>query len=86
MSDSHAAHQHDHAARHHDGPHQQAPHGEEAWDERYRSQPEIWSGDPNAALVAEVADLPPGRALRAHGQLPAAQHRVAQVGERGRMR
>jgi SAM-dependent methyltransferase len=43
----------------------QPPHGEQAWDERYRSQPEIWSGDPNAALAAEVADLPPGTALDA---------------------
>jgi SAM-dependent methyltransferase len=51
---------HDHAP--HD---QQAPHGEQAWDERYRSKPEIWSGNPNAALVAEVSDLPPGTALDA---------------------
>ncbi|SFL72096.1 methyltransferase domain-containing protein [Geodermatophilus ruber] len=34
-----------------------------AWDERYLSSPSVWSGRPNAALVAEVADLPPGRAL-----------------------
>jgi SAM-dependent methyltransferase len=60
---------HDHAGHHdahpHGAPGQEAPHGEDAWDERYRSQPEIWSGDPNAALVAEVADLPPGTALEA---------------------
>ena len=43
----------------------QPPHGEQAWDERYRSQPEIWSGDPNAALAAEVSDLPPGTAFDA---------------------
>jgi SAM-dependent methyltransferase len=42
-----------------------APHGEQAWDERYRAEPEIWSGDPNAVLVAEAADLPPGTALDA---------------------
>jgi thioredoxin reductase/SAM-dependent methyltransferase len=35
------------------------------WDERYRSAPELWSGRPNAVLVAEAADLPPGRALDA---------------------
>jgi 2-polyprenyl-3-methyl-5-hydroxy-6-metoxy-1,4-benzoquinol methylase len=50
---------HDHAA------HDQAPHGEQAWDERYRAKPEIWSGNPNAALVAEAADLQPGTALDA---------------------
>jgi SAM-dependent methyltransferase len=33
------------------------------WDERYRSAPKIWSGDPNPQLVAEVAGRPPGRAL-----------------------
>lgn len=37
--------------------------GEEFWDARYRESDRIWSGDPNAALVAEVTDLPPGRAL-----------------------
>ena len=42
-----------------------APHGEHAWDERYRSKPEIWSGKPNAALVAEVTRLKPGTALDA---------------------
>ena len=34
-----------------------------AWDERYESAPQVWSGQPNGALVAEIADLPPGRAL-----------------------
>jgi SAM-dependent methyltransferase len=33
------------------------------WDERYASADRIWSGEPNGALVAEVADLAPGRAL-----------------------
>lgn len=32
------------------------------WDERYGENP-IWSGEPNGALVAEVADLRPGRVL-----------------------
>ncbi|NJP27527.1 NAD(P)/FAD-dependent oxidoreductase [Microbispora sp. SCL1-1] len=36
---------------------------EAAWEERYRSRPAIWSGDPNPQLVAEAAQLPPGRAL-----------------------
>jgi len=43
----------------------QAVIGEQAWDERYRSKPEIWSGDPNTVLVAEVTDLPPGTAFDA---------------------
>jgi SAM-dependent methyltransferase len=35
-----------------------------AWDERYRSHQErIWSGNPNAVLVAETSDLVPGTAL-----------------------
>jgi SAM-dependent methyltransferase len=33
------------------------------WDELYGEHERIWSGEPNEALVAEVADLPPGRAL-----------------------
>ncbi|MEU7590876.1 bifunctional NAD(P)/FAD-dependent oxidoreductase/class I SAM-dependent methyltransferase [Micromonospora sp. NPDC049230] len=36
---------------------------EPAWEERYRSKPAVWSGRPNPQLVAEVADLAPGRAL-----------------------
>src|SRR3954447_6131150 len=35
------------------------------WEERYRSAPGLWSGRANDALVAEVAELPPGRALDA---------------------
>jgi SAM-dependent methyltransferase len=33
------------------------------WDQRYRSARQVWSGDPNPQLVAEVAGRPPGRAL-----------------------
>jgi len=34
------------------------------WDDRYASQAgRLWSGRPNGALVAEVADLTPGRVL-----------------------
>ncbi|MET3423871.1 SAM-dependent methyltransferase [Actinoplanes tereljensis] len=36
---------------------------EEAWDARYREENRIWSGNANVELVAEVGDLPPGRAL-----------------------
>jgi SAM-dependent methyltransferase len=33
------------------------------WDQRYADAERVWSGRPNGALVAEVVDLAPGRAL-----------------------
>lgn len=36
---------------------------EEFWDERYATSHRIWSGNPNARLVEEVADLTPGTAV-----------------------
>lgn len=36
---------------------------ESFWEDRYRSQPAIWSGRPNHLLVAEIAGLTPGAAL-----------------------
>ncbi|MEU0411516.1 class I SAM-dependent methyltransferase [Streptomyces griseorubiginosus] len=33
------------------------------WDNRYADRPQLWSGRPNGALVAEVAGLTPGRVL-----------------------
>jgi SAM-dependent methyltransferase len=33
------------------------------WDERYGAADQVWSGEPNLALVAEAAGLQPGRAL-----------------------
>jgi SAM-dependent methyltransferase len=33
------------------------------WDRRYAEREQLWSGQPNGALVAEVAGLPPGRVL-----------------------
>lgn len=33
------------------------------WDDRYRSREQLFSGEPNGALVAEVSDLPAGHAL-----------------------
>ena len=33
------------------------------WNERYRSHPKLWSGNPNLHLVAETSELPPGTAL-----------------------
>jgi 2-polyprenyl-3-methyl-5-hydroxy-6-metoxy-1,4-benzoquinol methylase len=38
------------------------PHSVEDWNERYSGE-QIWSGNPNGALLAEVAELRPGRAL-----------------------
>ncbi len=36
---------------------------EESWDARYSESERVWSGRPNAALVREVSELTPGRAL-----------------------
>ncbi|WP_042364774.1 methyltransferase domain-containing protein [Streptacidiphilus neutrinimicus] len=36
---------------------------QDAWEERYRSRPTLWSGHPNPQLVTEAASLAPGRAL-----------------------
>ncbi len=36
---------------------------EAEWDERYSDRERLWSGQPNGALVAEVAGLTPGRVL-----------------------
>lgn len=33
------------------------------WDRRYADREQLWSGQPNGALVAEVAGLKPGRVL-----------------------
>ena len=35
----------------------------EFWDQRYSDSETLWSGQPNATLVSETRDLPPGRAL-----------------------
>lgn len=48
-------HQHRHAAA--------VPHGHAEWDERYASAEQVWSGQPNGALVTEVTALAPGQAL-----------------------
>jgi SAM-dependent methyltransferase len=37
--------------------------GDAAWDERYATAEQMWSGRPNEALVAEVGALSPGRGL-----------------------
>jgi SAM-dependent methyltransferase len=38
---------------------------QEFWDDRYNSAGRLWSGQPNAQLVAQAADLTPGSALDA---------------------
>jgi predicted O-methyltransferase YrrM len=68
MTHDHAAHghgTHGHGTHGHGADQPEAPHGEQAWDERYRTKPEIWSGNPNAVLVTEVTGLRPGTALDA---------------------
>jgi SAM-dependent methyltransferase len=51
----------------HDHGHSHGPRlaGDDAaeWDARYAEADKVWSGNPNGALVTEVAGLPPGRAL-----------------------
>ena len=37
--------------------------GDGSWDERYSAADQVWSGQPNGALVAEVSTLAPGRVL-----------------------
>nr|WP_308441773.1 FAD-dependent oxidoreductase [Micromonospora gifhornensis] len=36
---------------------------EAGWEQRYQERPAVWSGRPNPQLVAEAAELTPGRAL-----------------------
>ncbi|WP_424638172.1 SAM-dependent methyltransferase [Embleya sp. AB8] len=44
-------------------PHDEALSAAALWDARYAESHRIWSGNPNATLVREAADLAPGRAL-----------------------
>jgi SAM-dependent methyltransferase len=48
---------------HHHNPGAAGMHDDTEWDGRYASAEQLWSGQPNAALVVEVAALEPGRAL-----------------------
>ncbi len=40
-------------------------HKQARWNERYAAKELVWSAGPNALVAAELADLPPGRALDA---------------------
>ncbi|WP_308042292.1 FAD-dependent oxidoreductase [Streptomyces sp. 8L] len=51
------------AVTHREGPGAGATTLREFWDARYAQSERVWSGEPNAELVREVSDLPPGRAL-----------------------
>ncbi|MDF9715666.1 class I SAM-dependent methyltransferase [Nocardioides sp. ChNu-153] len=62
---------HDHQHDHRDGQEHGHQHDERedqwfepaGWEERYTGEETIWSGRPNAQLVAEASKLPPGTAL-----------------------
>jgi SAM-dependent methyltransferase len=56
-------HHEDDPAHEHGHGHQQHHHDQAFWDERYGSAESVWSGNPNPQLVAQAADLTPGRAL-----------------------
>lgn len=58
-------HDHSHGAHGAHGQPGESPFTREFWDERYSSADRIWSGKPNAQLVAQVSDLTPGQALDA---------------------
>ena len=60
----HPTHEHpDHEHPDHQHRGQAVPWTEQEWDERYAASTQVWSGEPNGALVAEVSGLAPGRAL-----------------------
>ena len=49
---------------HHDDPQDASfdPWSAQGWEDRYAGE-QVWSGQPNGALVAEVTGMTPGRAL-----------------------
>jgi 2-polyprenyl-3-methyl-5-hydroxy-6-metoxy-1,4-benzoquinol methylase len=55
-----AAHDHDHELTEEEAAATFEP---PSWDERYSGEGQVWSGNPNAQLVAEVSTLTPGTAL-----------------------
>lgn len=62
------AHDHEHGHQHGQSgePGEEFPTGmftQEYWDNRYRTKPALWSGQPNSSLVSEASGLTPGTAL-----------------------
>jgi SAM-dependent methyltransferase len=55
---------------------------QQAWEERYRCQPALWSRRPNPQLVSEASDLPAGTALDAGSGEGADAHWLASRGWR----
>ncbi|MGX9899571.1 hypothetical protein ACW0JT_06125 [Arthrobacter sp. SA17] len=53
--------QHEHSARNAGGGSPKADNAE-VWDAMYSSRPKVWSGQPNAQLIAEASGLAPGSA------------------------
>ncbi len=53
----------DQRGRAHRAVHAPVDRGDAEWDERYAGAERVWSGEPNAALIAEVGDLEPGTAF-----------------------
>jgi SAM-dependent methyltransferase len=65
MSDDHTSPKPDvdRSGRVHASNHERPGGGDFDWDERYSEAEQIWSGEPNGSLVAELAGFDPGRAL-----------------------
>jgi SAM-dependent methyltransferase len=65
MTDDHASPQPgvDHLGRVHAANHGCRGEGDVDWDEWYSAAEQMWSGEPNGPLVAEVGGLDPGKAL-----------------------
>jgi SAM-dependent methyltransferase len=55
--------QHGHHEHHGQYDHGEVEFTQEFWDDRYQSADRLWSGNPNAQLVAQASDLAPGSAL-----------------------
>ena len=53
----------DHLHGSHAGHGTEVPFSQEFWEQRYQSNPSVWSGNPNPHLISEAAELTPGRAL-----------------------
>ena len=54
------AHDHGNHPRRAEGSH---PHSADEWNDKYSSAERLWTSDANPALIREVVDLTPGRAL-----------------------